>query len=116
MKTTTLLLTAATVALALPACDRNKQEKAKEEVREAKEAVKDAASEAKDDADARASASKLKIKGTWNEAKGRLKQKYAQLTDDDLLYVEGKEDELYGRLQQRLGKSREEVQKMLEEE
>lgn len=41
--------------------------------------------------------------------KGKLKQQYADLTDDDLLYTEGKEDELYGRLQQKLGKSKEEV-------
>lgn len=51
------------------------------------------------------------LKGHWNELKGKLKQKYADLTDDDLLYVEGKEDELYGRLQQKLGKTREEVEK-----
>jgi uncharacterized protein YjbJ (UPF0337 family) len=62
------------------------------------------------------SSTKLKIKGDWNTAKGKLKQKYADLTDDDLLYVEGKEDELYGRLQKRLGKSREEVEKILENE
>lgn len=49
------------------------------------------------------------IKGNWNEMKGKLKQKYADLTDDDLLYVEGKGDELYGRLQQKLGKSKEEL-------
>lgn len=59
------------------------------------------------------SSGKLKIKGTWNTAKGQLKQKYAELTDDDLLYVEGKEDELYGRLQKRLGKSREEVENIM---
>lgn len=51
------------------------------------------------------------IKGNWNELKGKLKQKYADLTDDDLLYVEGKEDELYGKLQQKLGKTKEDVQK-----
>lgn len=51
------------------------------------------------------------IKGNWNEMKGKLKQKYADLTDDDLLYVEGKGDELYGRLQQKLGKSKEELDK-----
>ena len=56
---------------------------------------------------------KLQIKGTWNEAKGKLKQKYAQLTDDDLLFVEGKEDELYGRLQNRLGRTKEEIIKEL---
>ena len=52
---------------------------------------------------------KLMIKGTWNEAKGKLKQKYADLTDDDLLYEEGKEDELLGRLQRKLGKSIDDV-------
>lgn len=47
--------------------------------------------------------------------KGKLKQKYADLTDDDLLFAEGKEEELLGRLQQRLGKSKEEIRKELEE-
>ena len=42
---------------------------------------------------------KLEMKGTWNETKGKLKQKYADLTDDDLLFEEGKEDELLSRLQ-----------------
>ena len=51
------------------------------------------------------------LKGNWNELKGKIKQKYADLTDDDLLYVEGKEDELYGKLQQKLGKTREELEK-----
>ena len=51
------------------------------------------------------------LKGKWNEMKGKLKQKYADLTDDALLYVEGKEDELYGKLQQRLGKTKEELEK-----
>ena len=55
------------------------------------------------------------LKGKWNEAKGILKQKYAELTDDDLLYVEGKEDELYGRIQQKVGKSKEEIKKMIDE-
>ncbi|MBP4138426.1 MULTISPECIES: CsbD family protein [Flavobacterium] len=50
------------------------------------------------------------IKGNWNELKGKLKQKYADLTDDDLLYEEGKEDELYGKIQQKLGKTKEELQ------
>lgn len=48
---------------------------------------------------------KLQIKGSWNEVKGKLKQKYADLTDDDLLFEEGKEDELLGRLQRKLGGS-----------
>lgn len=46
--------------------------------------------------------------------KGKLKQKYADLTDDDLLYVEGKEDELLGKLQQKLGKTRAEIERELE--
>ena len=57
---------------------------------------------------------KLQFKGSWNEVKGKLKQKYAQLTDDDLTYAEGKDDELNGRLQKKLGKSADEVQKVLE--
>jgi uncharacterized protein YjbJ (UPF0337 family) len=57
---------------------------------------------------------KLKMRGTWNEVKGRLKQRYADLTDDDLMFAEGKEEELFGRLQQRLGKSKEEVRKEIE--
>ena len=50
------------------------------------------------------------IKGNWNELKGKLKQQYADLTDDDLAYEEGKEDELLGKLQTKLGKTREEVE------
>ena len=52
---------------------------------------------------------RLEIKGSWNEAKGKLKQKYAHLTDNDLLYVGGKEDELPGRLQKALGRTKEEI-------
>ena len=51
----------------------------------------------------------LLIKGNWNELKGKLKQKYAELSDDDLTYVEGKEDELLGRLQKTTGKTKEEL-------
>ena len=54
-----------------------------------------------------------KIKGNWNEMKGKLKQQFAELTDNDLMYVEGKEDELQGRLQQKLGKSKDEVSGIL---
>jgi uncharacterized protein YjbJ (UPF0337 family) len=57
---------------------------------------------------------KLSIKGNWNEIKGKLKQKYATLTDDDLTFAEGKEDELYGRLQKRLGKSKDELRQEIE--
>jgi uncharacterized protein YjbJ (UPF0337 family) len=55
-----------------------------------------------------------RLKGQWNEVKGKLKQKYADLTDDDLLYVEGKEEELLGKLQKRLGKTRAEIEKEFE--
>ncbi len=58
---------------------------------------------------------KLQIKGDWNEMKGKLKQKFADLTDDDLTFAEGKEDEMLGRLQQRLGKSEEEIRRAIEE-
>lgn len=58
---------------------------------------------------------KLTINGNWNEVKGKLKQKYADLTEDDLMFVEGKEDELYGRLQKRLGKSKEEILEEIED-
>jgi len=52
---------------------------------------------------------KLSIKGNWNQIKGKLKQEYADLTDDDLLFVEGKEDELLGRLQTKLGQTKEQI-------
>lgn len=57
---------------------------------------------------------KLNLKGNWNELKGKLKQQYGQLTDDDLVFAEGKEDEMLGRVQQRLGRSKEEVRTMIE--
>jgi uncharacterized protein YjbJ (UPF0337 family) len=49
------------------------------------------------------------LKGNWNTIKGKLKQKYGQLTEDDLIYVEGKEDELVGRIQRRTGESKEAI-------
>ena len=52
---------------------------------------------------------KLRIKGNWNELKGRAKQEWANLTDDDLLYTEGEVDELLGRIQQKTGKTKEEI-------
>lgn len=55
----------------------------------------------------------LQLKGNWNQIKGKLKETYGDLTEQDLHYSEGKEDELIGRLQKRLGKSREEVRKIL---
>lgn len=57
----------------------------------------------------------LKLKGNWNKTKGRLMQKYAELTDDDLKYSEGKEEELLGRIQEKTGKSREEIIRMINE-
>jgi uncharacterized protein YjbJ (UPF0337 family) len=53
------------------------------------------------------------IKGNWNEQKGKLKQKFAELTDNDLMFEEGKKDEMFGRLQIKLGKSKEELHKLL---
>ena len=57
----------------------------------------------------------LQLKGNWNIIKGKLKQKYASLTDDDLQYIEGKEDELVGRIQKRTGKTKKEVEDALDE-
>jgi len=56
----------------------------------------------------------LELKGNWNVIKGKLKQKYGQLTDDDLTFVDGKEDEMLGRLQTRLGKTKEEIRDEVE--
>ena len=53
------------------------------------------------------------LKGNWNETNGKLKQKFALLTDDDLLLVEGKHDEMMGKIQARLGKTKEEIQKLI---
>jgi uncharacterized protein YjbJ (UPF0337 family) len=53
------------------------------------------------------------IKGNWNKLKGKLKQKYGDLTDDDLMFSEGKEDEMLGRLQKKLGKSKDEVRRLI---
>ena len=52
---------------------------------------------------------KLQLKGKWNQLKGAVKQEWADLIDDDLLYVEGKEDELLGRIQEKTGKAKEEL-------
>ncbi len=56
------------------------------------------------------------IKGDWNIAKGKLKQKYGKLTDNDLHYVEGKEDELLGRIEKVTGERREVLEKFLHDE
>ena len=57
----------------------------------------------------------LQMKGSWNEVKGKLKQKYGQLTDNDLAFAEGKEDELLGRLQKRLGRTKDELRAEIED-
>ncbi len=57
----------------------------------------------------------IELLGNWNTTKGKLKQKFAMLTDDDLLLVEGKQDELVGRLQTKLGKTKEDIHKIISE-
>jgi uncharacterized protein YjbJ (UPF0337 family) len=57
----------------------------------------------------------LQIKGNWNIIKGKLKQAYGELVHDDLAYSEGNEDQLVGRLQQKLGKTREEIERTIQE-
>ena len=57
----------------------------------------------------------LEIKGDWNITKGKLKQKWAKLTDNDLRYVDGQEEELVGRLQKLTGETREAVEKAIKE-
>ena len=58
---------------------------------------------------------RTEAKGNWNEQKGKLKQKFAQLTDNDLMFAEGKKDEMLGRLQIKLGKTKEEVLRIIAE-
>ncbi len=60
------------------------------------------------------SANEDKLKGNWNIAKGKLKQKYADLTDDDLKYEEGKVDELFGRLQKKTGETKDNLKKFID--
>jgi uncharacterized protein YjbJ (UPF0337 family) len=57
---------------------------------------------------------KLQMKGSWNELKGKLKQQYGNLTDDDLVFSEGKEEELLGRLQKKLGKNKDEIRQIIQ--
>ena len=57
----------------------------------------------------------LEIKGDWNITKGKLKQKWAKLTDDDLHYADGKHEELVGRIQKRTGETREVIEKAVKE-
>jgi uncharacterized protein YjbJ (UPF0337 family) len=55
----------------------------------------------------------VEVKGNWNEQKGKLKQKFAVLTDNDLLFEDGKQDEMLGKIQIKLGKSKEELRKII---
>lgn len=55
----------------------------------------------------------LTMKGNWNKIAGKLKQRYANLTDDDMLFEEGKEEELLGRLQEKTGTTKEELRKAI---
>ena len=56
---------------------------------------------------------KDELKGSWNEQKGRLKQKFALLTDNDLLFAEGKKEEMLGKIEKKLGKTKEELQAII---
>ena len=56
---------------------------------------------------------KEQVKGNWNEQKGKLKQKFAVLTDNDLMFKEGKEDEMWGKVQKKVGKTKEELLKLI---
>ena len=58
---------------------------------------------------------KTELEGNWNEKKGRLKQKFAMLTDNDLMFAEGKKEEMFGKLQIKLGKTKEEFQRIISE-
>ncbi len=105
MKTAALLITSL-LFLGLTACEQNSKTPVGNEAKETQEKIHEATTD---------SPGKLRFKGDWNQTKGKLKQKFADLTDDDLLYEEGKEDELYGRIQKKLAKSREEVDRLLNE-
>ena len=56
-----------------------------------------------------------RVKGNWNQIKGKIKQEYGEITDDELTYEEGKEDELLGRLQEKMGKTKQEVKDYIDD-
>lgn len=60
-------------------------------------------------------ANRLEWKGNWKNIKGKMKEQYGQLTDNDLMYEEGREDQFFGNLQQKLGKGREELERMFDD-
>jgi len=57
-----------------------------------------------------------KMKGNWNQLKGKLKQEYGELSDDDLTYAEGKEDEVLGRIQEKTGESKEKIKSFIDQQ
>jgi len=57
-----------------------------------------------------------KMKGNWNQLKGKLKQEFGELTDDDLTYSEGKEDEVLGRIQEKTGESKEKIKSFIDQQ
>jgi uncharacterized protein YjbJ (UPF0337 family) len=57
---------------------------------------------------------KTELKGNWLEQRSKLKQTFAVLTDDDLLFEQGKKEEMLGKIQVKLGKTKEELQKIIE--
>ena len=60
------------------------------------------------------SATTDKMKGNWNQIKGSLKKQYGELTDDDLIYAEGQEDQVIGKIQEKTGKTKDEISKFID--
>ena len=60
------------------------------------------------------SATEEKMKGNWNQIKGSLKEEYGELTDDDLIYTEGKEDQVIGKIQEKTGETKEEIKNFID--
>ena len=54
---------------------------------------------------------RMEMKGSWNVLRGKLKERYGELTDDDLAYTEGQEDQLFGRIQQRTGRTIDDIRR-----
>ena len=55
-----------------------------------------------------------RVKGNWNQIKGRIKEEYGELTDDDLAYQEGQEDQMLGRIQEKTGKTKQEIKDFID--
>jgi len=112
MKTPAILLIVSSIALI--SCKETESERAEARAREEAKEVRAAVAEVKQEIKTSStSAEELSWKGNWNERSGKIKQRFATLTDNDLLYEEGKEEELLGRLQQKLGKTRAEIEEIL---